>query len=518
MQRRTVRVMTLLAVLLLSVMILAVGADDVIILGMKEEPQSFDVQKISGGTGMILGHLVYDYLIHYTADGDRIPGLAKSWEVAEDVSSITCHLREGVTFHDGTAFNASAVKYNFDRLMDPDEGCPIGSKIADTIASIETPDEMTVVFNLSKPDVSLIAMLGEVTNSVIISPAAIEKYGDSIGSNPVGTGPFRFATWELGQRVVFDRNENYWGGAPLPKHIIARSIPDAATRLVELETGGVHFLDSVEPAQMEFIEDDLSLVLHVKPTSSLYALWFNQNQDLFKDLNVRKAIALAIDVDTIVEVLCGSAVVRSQGPVPIMNEGHDPNIVEPGYDLEEAKRLLSNSGWALGADGVYEKDGEKLEFSIMTPDGHYVQDKQICQAVQDQLNQFGMSVSLRVLEYGSFDVDWMASNFDMCIDGGRFTDNDPARGPMYLFLGDTRYNVYGFVHEELQAAFESIRTNGDFEARKALAWEAQEIINDAVVAVWLYNMSAMVATTSQLQGYEHNGIGFLNLNDVYLSD
>ena len=509
----------LLAALLLSVTTLGVCADDVIVIGMEAEPESFDVHKISGGAGMTVGHLIYDYLIHYSADGDRIPGLAESWEFSEDASTLTLHLRDGVTFHDGTAFNAAAVKYNFERLMDPATGSPRQAELSKSVASIETPDELTVVFNLSTPDVAFIGYyIGEVTNGAIISPTAIETYGDSVGSNPVGTGPFKFVSWELGQRVVLERNEGYWGGAPLPKQIVVRPVPDASTRLVELETGGVHYLNKVEPDQMGFIAGNSELALHSKPSTSLYGLWFNQNREPFNDLNVRKAIALAIDVDTIVEVLGGDAVVRSQGAVPVLNLGHNPSIAEPGYNPEEAKRLLADSGWTLGSDGVYEKNGEKLEFSILSPDGRYVQDKQMSEAAQDQLNQLGMSVSLRVVEPGSFSNEWISGNFDMVFLGGWFTDSDPARGPMYLFLGDTQYNVFGFVHEELQTAFKTARSNGDFEARKALAWEAQEIINDAVVAVWFYNANILAASTSRLKGYEHNGIGFLRFDNAYLSD
>jgi len=519
MHRRLISILITLFIALVLVTPLAMGADDVIVIGMAAEPDSFDTHKTSGGVGMAVAHLVYDYLIHYGPDGDRLPGLAESWEFSEDASTLTLYLRSGVTFHDGSDFNAAAVKYNFDRLMDTATGSPRQSELSSAIASIETPDDLTVIFNLAAPDVAFIGYyIGEVTNGAIISPTAIEKYGDEIGSNPVGTGPFKFVSWELGQRVVLERNEDYWGGAPLPSQIIVRPIPDASTRLVELETGGIHYLHKVEPDQMSFIVGNPDLDLYAKPSTSLYGLWFNQNVEPFNDLNVRKAIALAIDVDTIVEVLGGAAVVRSQGPVPILNLGHDPNIVEPGYNVAEAKRLLSNSGWALGSDGVYEKDGQKLEFTILSADGRYIQDKQMSEAAQDQLKQLGMNVSLRVVEPGSFSNEWISGNFDMVFLGGWFTDNDPARGPMYLFLGDTQYNVFGFVHEELQTAFSTARSNGDFEARKALAWDAQEIINDAVVAVWFYNANILGAATSKLMGYEHNGIGFLRFDNVYLAD
>jgi peptide/nickel transport system substrate-binding protein len=495
------------------------SADNVIILGMEEEPESFDVHKISGGVGMTIGHLIYDYLIRYGPDGERLPGLAESWEFSEDATTLTFHLRAGVTFHDGSKFDAAAVKYNFDRLMDPATGSPRQRELSNAVVSIETPDNLTVIFNLAKPDVAFIGYyVGEVTNGAIISPTAIEKYGDKIASHPVGTGPFKFVSWELGRRVVLERNEDFWGGAPLPSQIIVRPIPDASTRLVELETGGIHYIYKVEPAQMDFIVNDPDLTLYTKPSTSLYGLWFNQNREPFGDLNVRKAIALAIDVDTIVEVLGGNAVVRSQGPVPVLNLGHNPNIVEPGYNQAEAKRLLSNSGWALGSDGVYEKDGQKLEFTILSGDGHNIQDKQISEAAQDQLKQFGIKVSLRIVEHALFMSEQMSGNFDMVFLGGWFTDNDPARGPMYLYLGDTQYNVFGFVNEDLQAAFTTARSVGDFELRKALAWEAQEIINDAVVAVWFYNANIVAAATSNLKGYEHNGIGFLRLENVYLAD
>jgi len=490
--------------------------DQTIIIAIEKDIPTFDEHKSGMG---IFSSLMFDYLIHYDADGNRIPGLAEFWEISDDASELTFHLRKGVKFHDGTDFNAEAVKINFERQMDPAAGAARTKELIQAIETILTPYDYTVVFKLKEPDVAFIGYyLADGTHGGMVSPAAIEKYGDDLGSHPVGTGPWKFVSHSIGQEIVLERNEDYWGGPPKASKLILRPILEEATRLVELETGNVHIVQKLDPIQMETVEANPDLVLHSKPSTSLYGLFFNQNTDLFKDVNVRRAVALAIDVDGIVDALIGKAGIRSQGPVPVLNLGHNPNIEEPGYDPEEAQRLLAEAGWSPGAGGVLEKDGQKFELTILTPDGRYIQDKEICTAVQDQLKSVGLEATVKVIEPASWWDELLTSGFDMAFTGGWFTDPDPSRGPMFLFFGDTRYNAFGYRNPELLDIFSRIRQTGDFDTRKEMAWRAQEILSDDVVGVWFYNANILAASTKKLKGYEHNGIGFWRINSVYLEE
>jgi len=491
--------------------------DQTLVLAVEKDVKTWDIQKAGADTPS--GSLVYDFLIKYDANGNRFPGLAESWEISEDASELTFHLRKGVKFHDGTDFNAEAVKINFERQMDPATGAARTQELTNAIEEILTPDDYTVVFKLKQPDVAFIGYyIGEVTNGAIMSPAAMEEYGEDFGAHPVGTGPWKFVSHSIGQEIVLERNEDYWDGAPTASKLVIRPIPDAATRLVELETGNVHWIQKLDPIQLETVEANPDLVLHTKPSTSLYGLFFNQNMDLFKDVNVRRAVALAIDVDGVVEALIGKAGIRSQGPVPVLNLGHNPTIEEPGYDTQEAQRLLAEAGWTPGADGVLEKDGKKFEFTILSPDGRYIQDKEICTAVQDQLKSVGLEATVKVVDPGAFWDELFAGGFDMAFTGGWFTDPDPARGPMYLYFGDTQYNVFGYGDEELWEIFGKARQTGDFDTRKEMAWRAQEILNDDVVGVWFFNANILAASTEKLKGYDHNGIGFLRFDTAYLEE
>ena len=496
-----------------------VEADQTLVIALEKDVTTFDIHK--SGANVFIASIPYDFLIQYAPDGERLPGLAESWEVSDDASEITFHIRKGVKFHDGTDLNAEAVKINFDRQLNPDTGAARTQELVAAIEGITTPDEYTVVFKLKKPDVAFIGYyIGEVTNGVIISPAAIEKYGDDLGSHPVGTGPWKLVSHTIGQEIVFERNDDYWGGPPKAAKLIVRPITDNATRLVELETGNVHYTQKLEPLQITTIESNDNLVLHSMPSTSLYGLFFNVSKDIFADVNVRRAMDLAIDQDEIVEALVGSAGVRSQGAVPIYNQGHNPNIQEPGFDPEEAKKILAEAGWTPGSDGILQKDGKPFEFTIFGPDGRYIQDKEICTAVQDQLSAIGVKANIRLVDSTSywgelFDGD---GNWEMAFTGGWFTDPDPARGPMYLYYGETKYNVFGYGNSELWEMFGKARQTGDFETRKQMAWRSQEILAEDMVAVWFYNANILAATTKNVKGYEHNGTGFLRFNNTYIED
>lgn len=491
---------------------------DTIVVAYGADPGTMDVHK-TAGPALRLSSLVYDFLIHYDADGNRMPGLAESWEVAPDAKSYTFHIRKGAKFHDGTPVDAAAVKFNFDRQLNPETGAQRTKELEAKIDRIETPDDYTVVFYLKEPDVAFIGFyIGEVTNGAIISPTAIETYGDRLATNPVGSGPWRLVDWTVGQQMVFERNEDYWGDLPKAQRLVVKIIPEQSTRLVELETGNVDLVEQVDPEQISIVERNADLQLWSKPCTCLYGVWFNLARPGLDDLRVRQAINYALDVDGMVEALVGDGGVRSQGPVPIENLGHYPGIKETGYDVARAEQLLDDAGWRKGGDGIRQKDGVRMEYTLLTPQGRYVADKELSEVTQQMLSQIGIKVNLQVVEPGSIFPEYLKGEFDMVFIGGWFTDPDPARGPMYLYLGDTIYNTFNYRNDEVLALFDVIRGTGDFDKRKVLAHQAQQLIQADEVAVWMYNANILAATRKAVQNYNHNAIGFLRLNDVVVVD
>jgi len=266
--------------------------------------------------------------------------LAESWEASEDALTWTFHLRKGVTFHDGTPFNAEVVKFSYDRVMNP-EHSRVAAQFQEGIKEVEVVDDYTVKFHLNFPNASFIAQLVADFRSVIMSPAAVEKYGEDLAINPVGTGPFKFVEWRRDEQIVLERNEDYWGGAPLLDGVIFRVIPDEQTMLIELEKGTVHMSLNFPIEHLAELEANPDLTVHKGLKHASYGAWFQVNMPPMGDVRVRKAFALAVDVDTIVDTVGKGLMVPACGPVPPNNVLIKPCEIEwPKYDPEEAKRIL----------------------------------------------------------------------------------------------------------------------------------------------------------------------------------
>ncbi|MDV5368327.1 ABC transporter substrate-binding protein, partial [Enterobacter hormaechei] len=223
---------------------LATKFPDVLLLGQVAEPQSLDPQVATAANDSRILVNIYEGLVR-NADGSLTlePGLATSWQVSDDGLTYTFQLRDHIQFHDGTSFNAQAVKFTFERMLDKHHPYystgpfPL-SFFFSAIDTIDTPDDLTVVFKLNKPFAPFLSNLATPAG-LIVSPAAVKRYGKDFSRHPNGTGPFKFDEWTANQRVVVSANDNYWNGKPSLKHVVFRPITDANTRVAEMLSGGI---------------------------------------------------------------------------------------------------------------------------------------------------------------------------------------------------------------------------------------------------------------------------------------
>jgi peptide/nickel transport system substrate-binding protein len=188
-------------------------------------------------------HTFFEALVKVDSDGNFLPSLATSWEIAEDGKDIIFDLRKGVKFGDGTDFNAAAVKYNHDRIMDPDTISPQRGYIVPPLTAVKVLDDHKVRFQVDKPFRPLMGILID-RPGWIASPTAIEKYGEDFGRNPVSTGPYEFVEWSPGQRVVYKKNPNYWGeGLPYLDGILWLDVPDVTIQIAMVRTDEIDMTD-----------------------------------------------------------------------------------------------------------------------------------------------------------------------------------------------------------------------------------------------------------------------------------
>jgi peptide/nickel transport system substrate-binding protein len=448
--------------------------------------------------------LIYDNLVEHNYDGTLRPALAKSWEVSDDATSYTFYLHEGVGFHDGTLFNAQAVKSHFDRLTDPEWASPQREMYAELIEKIEVLGQYTIRFDLTRPDVTFIESYLITNASMIASPAAVEMYGEDIALNPVGTGEFIFKEYREAEFVELVKNEDYWGGEPKLDGVIFKPIPELATRLVELETGGVDLIYRVPLEELERLEREEEIVVQKDPYASIRGLWFQQGHfSPFADVRVRRALAHGLNIEEIYEAFLKGVAVLGNSVVPVKSWAyHDAGRYE--YDPEKAKTLLEEAGWVdTDGDGVREKEGQELRFTIMSPDGRYLMDKEICEAAMHQWKGIGVAVDVDVLEWGTWVGRVFAKEFDMVFLGWMQSTFEPALFLDALVKTGGRAALWDYSNPELDEILTQAVAVSDLEKRKELYAKAQEIIYQNVVWIGLYNHLGMVAHTAHLKGYRY---------------
>lgn len=317
-----------------------------------------DPQRTTGSVGLRIAGAIFDTLIRedLSKGGAGVPdiasGLAESWSVSEDGLTYTLKLRKGVTFHDGTPFDAQAVQVNFDRLLNKES--PVFDERASStmafltrwIASTKVVDGETFALVLKEPFSGLPRLLSDRSMS-IISPAAMAKYkGDELGFNPVGTGPFKLGTLDQGQVLTLDRNDAYWRGVPKVDKLVFKAVTDPTALAIAMQTGVVDVIPSASAEQVTQLSAEADLKVQYTDAANFYFIRLNMNAEHTKDVRFRQALNYAVNRDFIAALFGGQAVPRG-GPVPTGNEITAlaaGTVKEYNYDPEKAKALLAEIG------------------------------------------------------------------------------------------------------------------------------------------------------------------------------
>ena len=241
---------------------------------------------------------IFDTLVGLDDKGQPAPKLALSWTPSNDFKTWTFKLRPGVKFHDGTPFNAEAAKANFDRQKDPANKCRCAFYIA-FINDVQAPDELTLVYNLKDPSVNLPAIITlQSSNNVVQSPTAWKTRGDDYNRNPVGTGPYILKSWAAGDRMVLEKNPDYWNkGHPYLDRIVLKPLPDAQSRFASLQSGEADIVwdDEYDADNIAKAQKDSKMTVHTYAGSGAAVYAFNTKVAPFDDVRVRRALVMALD-------------------------------------------------------------------------------------------------------------------------------------------------------------------------------------------------------------------------------
>src|SRR5947209_5691524 len=345
-----------LAAVLLATTVVAQTPLDVFVVGMEAEPPGLDPGQALGLHTLRVTAEIFETLVATAVDStDIVPGLAESWTTSPDGLVWTFKLRKGVRFHDGTPLDAAAVKFTFDRVIDPSHPHAKSGKWSfvagylSSVKSVDAPDPLTVRLNLKYPTSSLPALLA-LPNCAIVSPTAFAKDPAGFDSRPVGSGRYRFETWERGSRLVLKRNDDYWGSKGRPQTLVYRAIPDATTRVTELLTGGLDLILPIAPDFIEKLEKTPQVTVHKKTGLTVWYVGFNVDKKPFTDKRVRQAFNHAVNKEAIVRDILKGTGIAAVGPLLPGTWAFEPNVRKYAYDPAAARRLLAEAGYPNGLE------------------------------------------------------------------------------------------------------------------------------------------------------------------------
>ena len=409
------------------------------------------------------------------------PWLATSVDISDDELEFTFKLREDVTWHDGEAFTAEDVKFTFDAILDPETHSTVYGDFQ-AIQEVSIIDDYTVKFVLKKINAPFLSMMTFpiVPEHILAGQNMAEA---AFNTAPIGTGSFKFESWQAGDQMSFVANENYYLGMPQLDRVVLRVIKDQSALVAALMAGDLDMTTLTADVISMIDSTDGLKTIQADPSWTI-DLWMNGKVAPLNDKAARKAIAYAVDREKFVETICEGQGYVPYSYLPPSSWAYNPDVSPKyTYDPEQAKRLLEEAGYILGIDGIYEKDGVKLSIEMTWPTGDSV--REACgQYIQSELSKIGVEVVLRSMDTPSWVATW-EGNFTSCLVGVSRT-YDPEFSKMFQ-QGGAWNNYIGYYNEEAERIQNEALSTTDRETRKALYYKLQDLLAEDLPVFQVYN-------------------------------
>ena len=516
-------------VLVFAAVLLAAGpaiAQTTFVFGNQGEPVSLDPAVITDGISNRITRQLYEGLVKYKgATTEVIPALAEKWEVSKDGTVWTFTLHKGVKFHDGNPCDAAAIVWNFDRWRlskHPQHENQIkagqtfeyyeaqfgGFDEKSLITKVEAVNPQTVRITLKNPQGPFLANLAMFVFD-IVSPKAVEKHGLNFGKNPVGTGPFKFVEWKVGQEVILEANKDYWDKAHAPKvqRVVIRNIKDNSQRLAALKAGEIHGFEGLNPDDVKVVRADPNLQIILRPTNTTGYVAFNYKVKELRDGRVRQAIAHAINKKAIVDALYGGTgmVANQFQPPPLW--GHNKELKDYEYNPERAKQLLKDAGFGQGLKEITWDDGKKepLQFWYMPVSRpYYPNPKEIAEAIAADLAKVGITVQLQTTDWAVYLDKRKNGQLPLYMLGWTGDNGDPDNFVCYFFCSPGASREGFYANQQLTDVLMEAQKLTDQPKRAALYRKAEQMIHDDVARIFIANNQPPLPFAKKVKGYVAN--------------
>lgn len=473
---------------------------DTLVFAMNTDVQSLDPQIQNDTTSEQVVKMLYNTLLKFQDDGTVVGDLAESWSVSEDKLTWTFNLKQGVKFHNGKELTSADVKATFDRALNAEAGGLRTTEIIKMFTAVEAPDPYTVTITTDGPYGPMESLMCNMSLG-IMDADYIEQYGLDLGTSAEGengTGPFKVVSWERDQEIVVERFDEYFGTPAKLQTVVYTIIPEAASRVIALETGEVDVIDKPTDEDLARLEADTeNFTVLRKPTISQRLFRFGCNDPIISNTKVRQAIVYAIDRQAIIDALFTGSAYPSTAPLAPVTFGYS-DLGEIEQDLELAKSLLAEAGYPDGFDT-----------KIVTTE-RYQNGIELAEIISQQLAEIGINAKIEVWEWSALSASWngiTADEFDQPIfimgAGPSMRDADGGLRGLYTTsetgLNDRNYGFYS--NAEVDALIEQGMQETDQQKRVEIYKEAMEILyREDPVAFWLFDMYGLAITSSKVEG------------------
>jgi peptide/nickel transport system substrate-binding protein len=496
--------------ILALLVVLAAGAPTVpaqsantLVVGLVAEPVGLDPAQVTDLNSSRVGRRVAETLVAFADESTQIvPGLAESWTISKDGLTYTFKLRKGIAFHDGTPFNAQAVKFSVERQINPEHPAnklgkyPFAAFNFGNVKAVEAMDESTVRFVLKEPRASFLTVMALGAAS-IVSPTAAMKAGQDYAVSPVGTGPFKFASWDRGQRVVLEKNPSYWRYPVKVDRVIFRPVTEDQARLTELLTGGLDLIVGTPPDFVAQLENHPKVTFLKQVGAHVWYLGFNNTKKPFDDKRVRQALNYAVNKEAIVrDVLKGTGAV-SKGPVLPGTWGDEGGLKAFPYDPERARKLLAEAGLASG-----------FSTTLWVPESGSGMQSPVAMStiIQSNLKAVGVNVTLQTMEWGTFLAKLRTKEQDMFALSWMAGSEDPDL-VMYPLLHSSQWTPVGpnralYKNPRFDEVLAQARLVTDQAKRAELYREAQRLLHDDPPWIFIDHEVQTAAFAKRVQGFK----------------
>jgi peptide/nickel transport system substrate-binding protein len=442
------------------------------------------------------GTNVFQNVLETLVERDRAtPLLAESWETVDDLT-WQFHLREGVSFTNGEAFNADVVKFSIERVLREDnENSAAQGLFSSVIASVDVVDEYTVNVVTQAPFPSLLDL---IVDAYMLPPEIADN--EDFSSNGVGTGAYMLESWTVGEAIILVKNPDYWGDEPYFDRVIYRPVPEASVRSTELRTGNADIITQVPIEELGRLDEAGIEVVQVPSTQSM-RIHLNAGEPPFDNTLVRQAMNYAIDRETILATLlegAGQLMASASGPNIF---GYDPSIEPYPYDPDMARALLEEAGY-----------GDGVDITSQFTEGRYVRDRAIGEAITAQLAEVGINVNANFSEFSQWlELFNQEGNGFMVI--AQEDNVNTLMAPNFASTSES-FKRYGYGNDEVDALIAQASVELDEAAREALYQELNQVLHDDVPWVFMWNPVDIYGIADDLQGFAPTGVGFFYIKDL----